>query len=183
MVVIVVVCLFFGFAVDEVESFELMFLEEDGKGSFQEIYPRMKVDHVQQAVDGLLDTLPLLCFFPVGGAPHAFHKFVDQLLQEIAEVEFIENALFEVLFSECELKEEPAEDGQKHKNSQDSLEHASHIRHSIQQFEEAPGVDNCLRRALKVHKGGRGLFVMVSPGGLEFLGLDALGSGNPFPGK
>ena len=183
MVVIVVVCLFFGFAVDEVEPFELMFLEEDGKGSFQEVYPRVKVDHVQQAVDGLLDTLPLLCFFPVGGAPHAFHKFVDQLLQEITEVEFIENTIFEVLFGECELKEEPAEDRQKYKNSQDGLEHTSHIRHSIQKFEEAPGVYDCLCRALKVDKCGRSLFIMVSPGGLEFLGLDTLGCGNPFPGK
>ena len=180
---IVAICLFFGFAVDEVEPFELMLLKKNRKGSFQEIYSRVEVDHVQQAVNSLLNTLPLLCFFPVGGAPYALHKFIDQLLKEVAEVEFIENALFEVLFSECELKEEPAKDGQKHKNSKDSLEHASHIRHSIQQFEEAPGVNDCLRRALKVHKGGRSLFIMVSPGGFEFLSLDALGCGYSFPGK
>ena len=158
-----------------------MFLEENRKGSFQEIYSRVKVDHVQQAVYGLLNTLPLFCFFPVGGAPYAFHKFVDQLLHEVAEVELIENTLFEILLGKGELKEESTKDGQKHKNSKDSLEHASHIRYSIQQFEEVPGVNHCLGGSLKIDKGGRSFLIMVSPRSLEVLCLDALGCGYPFP--
>ena len=78
-----------GFGVQEVESFDLMFFEEDGEGSLKDVDSFLEVDYVQHVVDCFLHFLSLVGLLPIGGTVEEGQNFIYKLLDEISEAELL----------------------------------------------------------------------------------------------
>ena len=69
----------------QVQSLDLVLLQQYWKGPFEDVNPPLQVDDVQHVVNCFLKVLPFRLFFPLWLTVEELQEFVANLLDKISE--------------------------------------------------------------------------------------------------
>ena len=113
MIVIILVSFLFSFTMNQEKPFELMLFKQNWQGSFQEIYPSVKVDHIKQIINCFLQFISLLRLLPIWMYSSSFQHFVYKLGQHLSKIEIFEDLTIEIFFCKSKLEEKSAKNRNK----------------------------------------------------------------------
>ena len=122
MVLIILVNFLRSKFMQEVESFELMFLKKNLQSILQKFQSSLEIDHIHHFLDWRSDSISFLCQLPVGSAVARTEKRVDWLFYEAKEAKRLSIFVLEVTFSIEHFVEDSAIDLHEAKGSQQGAE-------------------------------------------------------------
>ena len=132
MFLVYAIHLFPSFRVHQVQSFDLVLLQQYRKGPLEYINSSLEVDYIQHVVDCFLKVLSLLLFLPRGLAVEKLQEFIAHLLDKISEAKIFNILVVEKSPSKFELIKNPSKSHHKHKSSKYSLKYTTNKSNSIQ---------------------------------------------------
>ena len=136
--------------VDEVQSFELVGLEQDGDGPLQKLDPPVQVYHIHHILNHLLHLLPLLCQLPLRFEAKVFAYSENSLLDKGKEAKRRGVFVFKVLAGDEKLDKSLSVKDNEKEEAQERVKDSSNVGQYIKDGQVSNMIDILFFRSCKI---------------------------------
>ena len=142
MLLVVVISIFLSRSVQQVQSLELVSIQENSQEFLQEIYPPVQIFHIHHVLDSVPQLLSFLAEVPLGLKAHEREGVKGQLFSKAEKSEALGILVLEIALGKENLEEDFSIEFHEDESGKQGIEDTSHVAEGIDDGEVASSIGN-----------------------------------------